>query len=140
MSKHFLFQLDINKSLSFTGTVVSKIDFKSKNKLDLCYMIGEELNIIDTTGLKCPDGKMLVQSMEGKRKLNLVLPQSHKQLSWVIKLYKKQLLEVFYKKRIPKNSSNFIRKHLWWSVFLIKLQAWVPATLLKRDSTTGFFQ
>ena len=83
---------------------------------------------------------MLVQSMEGKRKLNLVLPQSHKQLSWVIKLYQKQLLEVFYKKSIPKNSSNFIRKHLWWSVFLIKLQAWVPATLLKRDSTTGFFQ
>ena len=47
-------------------------------------MIGEELNIIDTTGVKCPDGKMLVQSMEGKSKLNLVLPQSHEQLSWVI--------------------------------------------------------
>ena len=44
-------------------------------------MIGEELNIIDTTGVKCPDGKMLVQNMEGKSKLNLVLPQSHEQLS-----------------------------------------------------------
>ena len=39
----------------------------------------------------------------------------------------------------PENSANFIGKHLCWSLFLIKLQAGRPATLLKRDSNTGFF-
>ena len=32
----------------------------------------------------------------------------------------------------------FIRKRLFWSLFLIKFQAWRRATLLKRDSNTGF--
>ena len=31
------------------------------------------------------------------------------------------------------------RKHLCWSLFLIKLQAWRSATLLKRHSDTGVF-
>ena len=31
------------------------------------------------------------------------------------------------------------RKHLWWSLFLIKLQTLRPGTLLKRDSNTGVF-
>ena len=31
-------------------------------------------------------------------------------------------------------------KHLWHSVFLIKLQALSPVTLLKTDSNTGVFQ
>ena len=32
--------------------------------------------------------------------------------------------EVFYKKAALKNSPIFTRKHLCWSLFLIKLQAW----------------
>ena len=35
-----------------------------------------------------------------------------------------------------KNSTNLTGKHLCWSFFLIKLQAWRPATLLKRNSNT----
>ena len=31
------------------------------------------------------------------------------------------------------------RKHLWWSLFLKKLQNFRPATLLKRDPNTGVF-
>ena len=34
---------------------------------------------------------------------------------------------------------QFHRKHLCWSHFLIKLQVWRPATLVKRDNNTGVF-
>ena len=44
----------------------------------------------------------------------------------------------FCKKRILKNFANFIGKHLCWSLFWIKLQLLLPATLLKRDSNTCF--
>ena len=33
-------------------------------------------------------------------------------------------VEVFYKKGVLKDFKNFIGKHLCWSLFLIKLQAW----------------
>ena len=36
-----------------------------------------------------------------------------------------------------KDFANFTGKHLCWSLFLIKLQAWRPAILVKRDSNTG---
>ena len=41
---------------------------------------------------------------------------------------KKVLLKIF---------ANFTGKHLCWSHFLIKLQVWRCATLLKRDTNTG---
>ena len=34
--------------------------------------------------------------------------------------------------------SQCAQENTCWSLFLIKLQAWRPATLLKRDSSTGF--
>ena len=40
------------------------------------------------------------------------------------------------KKGVLKNCAG---KHLCWSLFLIKLQAFRPATLLKRDSNTSGF-
>ena len=48
--------------------------------------------------------------------------------------FKKQPPEVFYKKGVLKNSSQFTRKHLCQSLFLIKLQLYE-----KRDSGTGVF-
>ena len=42
-------------------------------------------------------------------------------------------------KKFLKNFAIFIRKHLCWSCFLIKLQASRHATLLKRDSNTGVY-
>ena len=59
---------------------------------------------------------------------------------WTVTLssWKKQLLEVFYKKAILKNSANFRGKYLCWILFLIKLQAWA-FNLLKRDLDTGAF-
>ena len=53
--------------------------------------------------------------------------------------HQKQPLEVFYKKGVFKNVSNFIGKHLCWIFFLIKLQAFRPATLWRRGSNTGVF-
>ena len=43
------------------------------------------------------------------------------------------------KKGVLKNFSIFTEKHLCWSLFLIKLQVFRAAALLKRDSNTGFF-
>ena len=42
------------------------------------------------------------------------------------------------KKGVLKNLRNFTGKHLYWSLFLIKLQTFRPANLF-RDSNTGFF-
>ena len=47
--------------------------------------------------------------------------------------------EVFCSKGVLKNFAIFTGKHLYWNLFLIKLHAWRPATLLKRDSNTDFF-
>ena len=49
-----------------------------------------------------------------------------------INLFHKQALEVFCEK-------GLLRKHLWWSLSLIKLTTWETATLLKRDSDMGVF-
>ena len=40
---------------------------------------------------------------------------------------------------VPKNFVNFTGKHLCWSLFLIRLQALKPTTLLKGDSNAGVF-
>ena len=54
--------------------------------------------------------------------------------------FQKQPPEMFCKKRgVLKKFANFMGKHLYWSLFLIKLQAIRPATLLKRNSSTGVF-
>ena len=50
----------------------------------------------------------------------------------------KQLLVLFCKKGVLRNFANFIGKHLCWSLFLMELQAWRPATLLNRDPTLVF--
>ena len=41
------------------------------------------------------------------------------------------------KKGVLRNFTNFKGKHLCWSLFLVKLQAFWPATLLIRDSSTS---
>ena len=44
---------------------------------------------------------------------------------------------MFFKMGVLKVFTDFTGRHLCWSHFLIKLQAWRPATLLKKDSNTG---
>ena len=46
---------------------------------------------------------------------------------------------LFFKTGVLPNFANFTGKQLCRSLFLIKLQALRPATLLKRDSNTGVF-
>ena len=43
-------------------------------------------------------------------------------------------------KRVLQNFAIFTEKHLFWSLFLKKLQDWGPATFLKRDSNPGVFK
>ena len=45
--------------------------------------------------------------------------------------------QIFFKIGVIKNFSNFTGKYLCWSIFLIKLQTWRPAALLRRGSNTG---
>ena len=47
--------------------------------------------------------------------------------------------QMFFKIGALKNFAHFTRKQLCWSILFIKLLAWRPATLLKRDSNTGVF-
>ena len=47
--------------------------------------------------------------------------------------------EVFCKKAVLKTFVIFTGKHFCWGLFLIKLQAFRPATLLKRNFNTGVF-
>ena len=56
-----------------------------------------------------------------------------------VQYVQKQPPEVFFKKDVLKNFANLTEKHLCWSLFLIKMEAWGPATLLKRDSNTDVF-
>ena len=53
--------------------------------------------------------------------------------------FQKQPPKVFCKKGVLKNFAHFTGKHLCWSLFLIQLQVFRPATLLKRDSNAGAF-
>ena len=46
---------------------------------------------------------------------------------------------IIFKTGVLKNFAIFTRKHLCWSLFLIKLQDWRLVLLLKRDSNTGVF-
>ena len=52
---------------------------------------------------------------------------------------KQSLGDIFFKVGVLKHFANFIGKDLCWSLFLIKLQARMFVTLLKRDSNTGAF-
>ena len=57
----------------------------------------------------------------------------------VIRKYRSSHPKVFCKKGILKISAKFTRKHLCWRLFSIRLQAFKPETLLKRDTNTGAF-
>ena len=50
----------------------------------------------------------------------------------------KQPPGVLFKKGV-KNVTNFTGKQMCWSLIPIKFQAFMPVTLLKRDSDTGVF-
>ena len=56
-----------------------------------------------------------------------------------VQYVQKQPPEVFFKKGVLKSFANLTEKHLCWSHFLVKMEAWGPATLLKRDSNTDVF-
>ena len=54
-------------------------------------------------------------------------------------LYRSSRLQMFFETDVLKNFSIFTGKHLCRGFFLIKLQAFMRETLLKRDSNTGVF-
>ena len=54
-------------------------------------------------------------------------------------IFRSSRSQMFFKTGFPKNFMIFTRKHPRWNLFLIKLQAFRAATLLKRDSNTGVF-
>ena len=63
-----------------------------------------------------------------------IVLKCNKESSWDVSRSSHRVYSV--KKGILKNSANFTEKDLCWSLFLIKLQAFKPAYLLKRDPNT----
>ena len=59
------------------------------------------------------------------------------ELLW--KHWKKQPLKLFCKKGVLRNFASFTEKRFCWSLFLIELQTFRPASLLKRDSNIDAF-
>ena len=57
----------------------------------------------------------------------------------IIRLLQKQPAEMFHEKAFLKNCATFTGKPLCWSLSLIKLQPFWPASLLKRGCNTGVF-
>ena len=55
------------------------------------------------------------------------------------KTFRNSRSQMFFKINVLKNFAMFIGKHLCWSLFWTKLQAFEPAALLKADSNTGVF-
>ena len=53
--------------------------------------------------------------------------------------FRSSRLQMFFKIGRLKYFANFTGKHLCWSLFSIKSQAFRPGTPLKRDSSTGVF-
>ena len=53
--------------------------------------------------------------------------------------YRSSRWQMYFRIGVLKNFAIFTGKHQCWSLFLINMQAWTPATLLKRDSNIGFF-
>ena len=54
-------------------------------------------------------------------------------------IFRSSRSQIFFRTGVLKIFANFTRKRLCWSLFLIKLPAWRPVTLLKRDSNIGVF-
>ena len=54
-------------------------------------------------------------------------------------LFRSSRLQMFFKVGVLKSYAIFAGKHLRWSLFLINLQSFGPATLLKRNSDKGAF-
>ena len=57
----------------------------------------------------------------------------------MLSVSQKQPPEVLYKKDVLKNFAVFTEKHLYMSLFLIKLKAFSTAALSKWDSNTSVF-
>ena len=87
---------------------------------------------------------------KGQRYINIwVIPHiaqylRRKEILFLIKkrhlqylIFRSSRSQMIFKIGVLKNFANFTVKHLCWSIFFIKLQAWMAATLLKRDSNTG---
>ena len=53
--------------------------------------------------------------------------------------YRSSRLQMLFKIGVLENFAIFTKKHPYWSLFKIKLQAWKPATLFKRGSDPVFF-
>ena len=64
-----------------------------------------------------------------------IAEKSLNRLLWLLLKSSNQRWSV--KKCALKNFAKFTGNHLCWSLFIIKLQAWGPATFFKRDSDTG---
>ena len=124
------------------ATILSSRTFQ-ENFLD-DYLFSCMLHVIIIVYKKCiatSEKTQIFKNMFLTSKLfRKVICTSNQNTAFQYFIFQKQPLGVFWKKKsVIKNFANFTGKHLYWSIFLTKLQTWDPATLLKRDSNTGAF-
>ena len=94
------------------------------------------LHLLKNFGVKTTMGEIKAMAQE-IWKMSILYPKTSKKLYHHIK-FRKSIMnsEVFLEKAVLK---NVLRKHLCWSLLLIKMQAYRPANLLNRHSSTGVF-
>ena len=83
------------------------------------------------------EDKAMVQEIQ---KMSILYPMKSKESYHHIK-FRKIIMNrrCSIKKTALKNFEIFTEKHLSWSLFLIKMQAFRPSTLLNRDCNAGIF-
>ena len=67
-----------------------------------------------------------------------ILPSKSYFHSSILRNCKSSCTQMFFEKGVPENLAAYTRKHMSWSPFLIKLQAWNPAFLSKGTPTHVF--
>ena len=97
----------------------------NNNEISKNLLVNKFNMILDNQGSAMPNDQKILLSDEPQRSI-----------SWFVQ---KQPPEVFSKKAVLKKFANFTRKHLCWNLFSVKLQAFSPATILKKDSNTGVY-
>ena len=67
------------------------------------------------------------------------VPKDVQRISSSHKILERYKEKMFYQKAVLRNFTIFTGKYLCWSLFLRKMQAFSPATLLKRNPNAGVF-
>ena len=88
-----------------------------------------------SSGGDLPKEKMLLKILQNSQKNIFARIPFGKVAGWKLETFRSSHWRCSVKKGVLKNFANVTGKNLCWSLFLIKLQFWRPAILLKKTPT-----